>query len=195
MRDWYDIYKERMNEHYASVIRAKYNFLIDAICNAHATKVVELGCGAGNITRAVRERVPGRDFTMIDSCHQMLGLAIENNRKSKCTFVCADILDESIFDHMDAKSTIVHSHGVLEHFSNEDILKIIDNSDLLADQQFHYVPSDKYDKPSRGDERLMSIEWWDCTLRGCLRGHKYSITEFNHGKDLLLKIWRPYEHL
>lgn len=58
-------------------------------------------------------------------------------------------------------NTVVVTHGVLEHFQDTDIQQIVqtyDNENVLF--QAHYVPTSKYEAPSYGDERLMSVESW-----------------------------------
>ena len=87
MKDWYDIYKERMNERYANKIRTKYAPFITEILATGSCKYIEIGCGAGNITKAIREKDRNLSMhTLIDNCPKMLGLAIENNPESKVQF-------------------------------------------------------------------------------------------------------------
>jgi hypothetical protein len=78
---------------------------------------------------------------------------------------------------------VIHSHGLLEHFSDEDIRKIIkascnDGARVIV----HYVPSDRYEQPSFGDERLMSAGQWHEIVA------PHNIIEFNDGYDLAL-VW------
>ena len=61
---------------------------------------------------------------------------------------------------------MVVTHGVLEHFSDDDIMKIIstyDNDNVLF--QAHYVPTDRYKSPSFGDERLLAPEAWNALIK------------------------------
>lgn len=56
---------------------------------------------------------------------------------------------------------MVVTHGVLEHFEDEDIIAIMETyKDRNVRFHAHYVPTDKYEKPSFGDERLMPVSKW-----------------------------------
>lgn len=196
MQDWYDIYKERMNSRYLEHVRTKYAPLIQAIIDPAAKYYFEVGCGAGNITRHVRDWVRGESarFYMIDICPRMLSLAMENNPDDRCYFQRADITKLKPREESYRRDkAVVHSHGVLEHFSDKQIIDIISSAADLADTQVHYVPSNKYDAPSRGDERLMSPQQWFRILQRASLGNglpKVNVFEFNGGKDLILHLGR-----
>lgn len=193
MKSWYDIYKDRMNDHYSSHVKKKYAPFIKAIHDTmrplHNVEYVELGCGAGNITRALRELEPDSYFSLVDNCPKMLSLAIENNQSPNCQFSCADV---SKYSHVswDVNHSVVHSHGVLEHFSDEDIRSIITLADSTSHHQVHYVPGAKYEKPSRGDERLLTVDQWSKILSTVDRPLKFEIEEFNSGYDFIIKLTR-----
>ena len=62
----------------------------------------------------------------------------------------------SIFDFEYPQDVLKVSHGVLEHFNDDDIKMICEN----CPHSIHYVPLDKYVTPSFGDERLLPYEHW-----------------------------------
>ncbi len=175
---WLDFYTVRNNKSYYNHIRDKYSPFIDKIsecilANNYQT-IVELGCGIGSITRSLIERFPTKIYDVVDKDKEMLNLCISNlSYLSTIQFWKADILKTSF------GGDIIHSHGVLEHFSDSQIRKII--SLQKGKTLLHYVPSNKYDNPSFGDERLMSPEQWEkiCSPDETI--------EFNDGYDLILK--------
>jgi len=156
MTPWYDIYRERMNSLYREHVARKYAPFLKALFEVkHARYTTEIGCGAGNITRLLREmrdeKTYGhRYYHLIDNCPKMLGLAVENNPVDNCKFQVADIVKVS------QTSDLIHSHGLLEHFDNLTIQCVVEMGMEASPVQIHYVPGAKYDAPSRGDERLMS---------------------------------------
>lgn len=188
---WYDFYKDRINERYRRHLTRKYGFLVNSVAETDYENYVEIGCGAGNITRLVRDiHNSEANYTLVDNCPRMLSLSIENNQHHNCNFKISDVRKRLAHGFNDTE-TLVHSHGLLEHFSNEDIIKIIDEADAISNEQFHYVPSDKYDEPSFGDERLLSPRQWEAILS--LQGQVgFDIKEFNEGKDLLIHIYRNH---
>lgn len=184
MTPWYEIYKERMNERYLEHVANKYAPFIERVHAQDASTLVEIGCGAGTITRILREmREETGWYTLVDNCPKMLGLAVENNPTHRALFKCQDIRWGWFSDDR-SHSAVVHSHGVLEHFGDEDIRKIVDLSMRSGHAQVHYVPGAKYETPSRGDERLMTPEQWD----EILSGFKRRISTFNDGYDIIIEI-------
>ncbi len=179
------------NNDYRGVFRAKYSrFMEEIIINikriSHRleTPVIlkEEGCGIGTVSLAISEM----EKSLVDS----LGLAEDSEMKEVSKVIFADIatpmlnlcykntrpiysgdylgtvpffysrenICETKFFEM---ATLVVTHGVLEHFSDDDITKIIStyNDDNVLFQA-HYVPTDHYETPSFGDERLLSVETW-----------------------------------
>lgn len=183
MTPWYEIYRERMNARYLEHVTVKYAPFIQALYKTRGRIMTEIGCGAGNITRIVREMSETNQwFHLTDSCPKMLSLAIENNPDPRCNFSCADIRK-----WVPAECDVVHSHGLLEHFDDADIRHIVENMFYAAPIQLHYVPGAKYEKPSRGDERLLSPAQWETILKKL--GH-VAVTTFNDGYDMILRIER-----
>lgn len=191
MKSWYEIYSERMNQKYFSHVKFKYSPFIDTIiaggiCDPLINTFVELGCGAGNITKALIECVPARfKFLMIDNCPQMLRLAMQNNPFAQA--YSHNILNTSNFHYQSSGSALVHSHGVLEHFNDSDINMIISNNRNC--DQIHYVPGTLYKVPSRGDERLMGIDEWNRILK-TNNDVRFDLSSFNDGYDIIIKTWR-----
>lgn len=185
MKAWYDIYKERMNKKYRQHIQFRYKPFIREIVKAvekldtTAPWIYELGCGAANISASVHllsERVY-IGHVLVDICPRMLSLAMENMRQVQAAAMYAQksILDLPVYW---PKPDLVHSHGVLEHFTDEEIISIVERHKGVP--QYHYVPGAKYKTPSRGDERLMTEEQW----RNIYPFKK--IKTFNNGYDFIL---------
>lgn len=89
---------------------------------------------------------------------------------------------KSILDVVEEKWDTIHSHGVLEHFDQEDVKTIIKNQLAAAEVLVHYVPGNKHKTPSFGDERLLSLDEWKKMVRPT---HAFA---FNDDHDYVL-IW------
>lgn len=183
MTAWVDFYRGRCNERYFGYFTRKYAPFIDAIVehSRPSDDFLEVGCGTANTTRALIERLTEADYwyAATDIDLDMLTLADRNRGDLAISFSQADARDVPTYP-----PDIVHSHGLLEHFDDKSIRQIITAAALGgARASIHYVPSAKYEKPSFGDERLMTAaEWY-------LIGEPSSIIEFNDGYDLAL-IWK-----
>ena len=180
MKPWIDIYKDRLNNQYYEFFKKQYQPFLEQLKKYSRGINHEIGCGMGNSTRFLKEYNSSNyiDYFCYDLCPEMLSLAMKNIQSDRVLYQNINVLDISVY-HL--PSGLVHSHGVLEHFSDEEIKTILDKFD--REFQVHYVPSDKWITPSRGDERLLSKEYWQDNFE------PDEIIEFNEGKDLIL-IWK-----
>jgi SAM-dependent methyltransferase len=178
MIPWIDIYRDRLNSTYYAYFKERYRPFLNYVVREQSSSYTELGCGMANTTRFIHEEQSSYYSNCIDICPEMLKLAIDNtNGLDEIHYVRRSILDDSL--PIDPVET-VHSHGVLEHFSNKEIKTILNI--YRQSRQVHYVPSSKYKSPSRGDERLLSKSYWKKHFKPT------KIIEFNDGHDLIL-IW------
>ena len=176
---WHEVYLHRMGDGYYKYFTDRYlpflKEVYDLLKNDVPSDglVAEIGCGMGNTTRFINELNCENPLMLIDNSAEMLMMAMLNvGENSSAVYHYNDLMKA-----IENNYAMIHSHGVLEHFSDEDIEKIINcNTEI----QIHYVPTDKYDEPSRGDERLLSVEKW-VELTKPTR-----IMTFNDGKDLII---------
>lgn len=148
-KDWYTFYKDRVNSTYQDYFEERYDPFLKRIKSLLTDKreIYELGCGIGSISKALSK--DGISFAGIDKDPYMVRLA-NTNTNSK------NFYSENILDTVLPYGTLKVTHGVLEHFEDAAI-KYITNR---CPNSIHYVPLDKYEKPSFGDERLLSVEYW-----------------------------------
>ena len=146
-------------------------------------RVIEVGCGLATITAILAEHTDAvRNEKFIGyRCYDVSPDMVEYARQNLPEGYPVELGDARMPTHR--LPDIVHSHGLLEHFSDADIRKIIDAERRDgARSAIHYVPSHKYKTPSFGDERLMTAQQWEAICRP-----KY-IVEFNDGYDYCL-VW------
>lgn len=203
---WSSFYKDRVNnEEYFSYFCKRYNrFLLEILFNINGFSTIcpnlilkEEGCGIGNITKALsnvdKSIVNYKDLKidkiiLSDLDNDMLRLCIENlsNIYNGGYFknVPKIFNKENIFqDKFFESDTVVVTHGVLEHFNDVDIYKILSTyNDRNVLFQAHYVPTNKYTTQSFGDERLLSVEEWVSLVKPT-----YYIVD-NNGCDLYMFI-------
>ncbi|RHV96955.1 class I SAM-dependent methyltransferase [Odoribacter sp. OF09-27XD] len=200
MSKWADYYKDRVNnKKYEDAFRRKYDLFlgyiakrIDSSINRKTgfrkINIKEEGCGIGTVSKLVGSFFAPYLFIFSDIDPEMIKLCDINNslhspdfvrNEIKSNFLVEDILSS---DKTYVPNSFVVTHGVLEHFSTEDVKSIIDgyNSNDLVTGHIHYVPTDKYTTPSFGDERLCSVDEWVDLVNPT----RYIID--NCGKDLYL---------
>lgn len=187
---WEEFYKPRMNESYQAYFRQRYSPFLKCIVSyvKGPSLLMEVGCGTGNVTAELHRAIPRNEnfYTVHDRCPKMLRLAKKNIKYGPTFFYKNDIVERITCPiYFGGVPKIVHGHGVLEHLTDDQIRSTLAKQLKLGKVVIHYVPSNKYETPSFGDERLMSAEEWQ---RIC---NPTKIIPFNDGYDLIL-IWeRP----
>lgn len=172
-RTWVEFYQYRINSSYHLHFITKYAHFLDMIyqecMRQNNPHIFEIGCGIGSISKALKPY--NIEYSGFDLSHEMVALANENLGSDK--FFQGDLFTMAI-----PVDTVNVTHGLLEHFSDETI-------EALRPKLVHsinYVPLDKYETPSFGDERLLPLEHW----LELLKPSEYFT--FNNGYDLCFKI-------
>lgn len=143
--DWYNFYEARINSSYQQYFERRYEPFLEVINQLKTSQgIFELGCGIGSVSKAIGGKFEGVDLNL-----GMVMLANQNTQTE--SFKQGDI-----FDTLVEVSTLKVTHGVLEHFDDEQIQTICE----MNPNSIHYVPLDKYKTPSFGDERLLPYEYW-----------------------------------
>ncbi|WP_368508108.1 class I SAM-dependent methyltransferase [Bradyrhizobium lupini] len=179
MSPWATFYEGRANASYLEYAKQRYRVFIDAICSriTAGDTVLELGAGTGTITAALEPIIELATLVATDIDPDQLATM---SKRFEDTDILVQRLDATS-GHAVTSADVVHSHGMLEHFDDETIRKVIDSYRGIAHSQVHYVPG-LYPKPTFGDERLMPVErWWDIVKPS-------QIITFNDGLDYALVI-------
>ncbi|UKH48767.1 hypothetical protein QNH07_gp02 [Aeromonas phage BUCT696] len=182
---WAEMYRSRIGSSYPAYCRQQYRPFLQAIrdyMDACPIGVIrEEGCGIATITKIL---VQDADLSRFDFAAFDSNLEQVRNAESNLAGENADVavFYGDIFDKF-YPVELIHSHGVLEHFSDEDIQRILDRQLSEAKIVVHYVPLIGWDHQSYGDERLLPIDHWKVI-------HKPTYWQtFNNGKDAVL-VWR-----
>lgn len=132
----------------------------------------EIVVSANNKAEAKRKAIERLQRKKITS---LIRKSWPDNKKE--VYVKENICEPKFFESF----TVVVTHGVLEHFSDTDITRIVStyNNDKVLFQA-HYVPTCQYASPSFGDERLLPIDYWITLVKP-----DYYLLD-NNGKDLYM---------
>lgn len=174
MSQWSKFYKFRVGDSYPAYCKKKYAPFLKHI-NSYDS-LSEEGCGIATMTKIIYEN--GKKYSVFDKCSEQLLLASKNIFGMNIRIEQSDILKHKYNKNPD----IIISHGVLEHFNDRNIKKIIKRQLESCSKLIHYVPLDKWITPSFGDERLLPISYWDSLV------NPDYIEKFNDDKDAVL-IW------
>ena len=115
-----------------------YNDSYDFICNSilkDKAKILDIGCGPGNITRYLLSKRPDYDIFGIDVAENMIALATRNNPKA--TF---EIMDSRNIRDLNTKYDGIVCGFCLPYLSQSECLQLISDAyNLLSESGSFYV--------------------------------------------------------
>ena len=164
--DWYQIYldeiklKDNLNNYIIYKVSHKRKFINLIKKYSKNKKIIECGCGTAIISTYIASL--GYDVTAVDIDKKILNLAKKIAKdfpsSNKPVFEEKDIINSKIKDHYD----VAFSNGVLEHFSDREIKKILKNHLSFADYLVIGIPTKFFDQKEAlyGDERFLKISYW-----------------------------------
>lgn len=151
-------------------------------------RILEAGCGTGALSICLSKR--GFRVTATDIDEKMLKIAKEINKYSpnkvilkKCNLFKLNY-PLNFFD-------VVFSHGVLEHFPDEDIISLLNIELKIAKTVIISVPSNYFREKDKmfGNERFLSRRKWE-EIIGKTNGSVIEEFGFHY-----LKGWQRFWHI
>ena len=193
MEEWRVLYERQMAkfddiDNYIMKNLKKKKVYLDAIKKySKNKKIIECGCGTGKISTYFQNN--GYFVTAVDIDNNILKLAkkvVENSSFTEFPkFEVMSILD---LKYKDKSFDVAFSNGVLEHFSDNDIIKILKEEIRIANVVVFGVPSKYFNDNEfmHGDERYLTKEEW----RSLMSRAKGKILEENafHSQSLKKRI-------
>ena len=202
---WYEVYlkdieKKGTLENYVEDKIENKKILINLIKKyAKGNKLIEAGSGTGVLSTYMASL--GYDVIGIDIDKDILNLskkiAKSYNSKNKPTFK-----NKSIFELNYKKNNfdVSFSNGVLEHFTNEQIIETLKQQMKISKIVIFGIPTKYFNQKEAmyGDERYMSYKFWRKLINdasGTILEEK-SMHYMNKRKRLLnyKKIFKPYPY-
>ena len=167
MKTWYQIYMNEIDEkgsisnYINDKIKTKKNLINLIKKYSPNKKIIEAGCGTGILSTYLASQ--GFESTAIDIDKDILNLSkkISKEYGSKTTpkFMIDSILE---LKYKKNEFDVSFSNGVLEHFSDKDIIKTLKKQMNIASTVIVGIPTKYFDDDEAmyGDERFLKIKYW-----------------------------------
>lgn len=161
MADWVALFKSSERNLFSQCINNR--MLIELVIQntPKGGKVMEAGCGTALLSLILADY--GYDVTALDYTEEVLGYAQARvgSNSLNIKFMQGDILElTSMFDNR-YFDTVCHS-GVMEHFSDKDIVASLSEQKMIAKKVIFNIPNNRNKLlPGHfGDERFLNNEKW-----------------------------------
>lgn len=126
------LYEEKFM--HLDLYNTSYDYILNALVNQRA-KILEIGCGPGNITRYLLSRRPDLDIFGIDIAGNMIELAKKNNPTARFA-----VMDSRQIAALETKYDGIVCGFCLPYLSYGDCTKLIEDSyRLLTDNGLIYL--------------------------------------------------------
>jgi len=177
MNTWNEYYDEFTIKDLFGNLYGQKEFANELVSLPRASKILEVGTGSG--TFSILLSWLGFSITSIDLDPKVIEQAEANAEKfnAKITFQIADTFKLPFPN--DSFDVIFHQ-GLLEHFNNEDIRRILNEQLRVAKRVIFSVPNNLYPRRDFGNERLMDKSTWENILSQykILKSQNYSPKRF-----------------
>lgn len=166
-KTWYEIYIDEINEkgsisnYVNDKIKTKKNLINLIKKYSPNKKLIESGSGTGILSTYLASL--GFDSVAIDIDKDILNLskkiAKEYGAKNKPKFMINSILK---LNYKNKEFDVSFSNGVLEHFSDKEIIKTIKKQLKIANTVIVGIPTKYFDDDEAmyGDERFLKLKFW-----------------------------------
>lgn len=159
--NWHKYYQTPLSlEGLLGNLYGQKEFLL-TIVDSPAKKLLEVGTGSGGMSLFFSWL--GRDVTAIDLDPEVIAKAKTEVARfnGRVTFEVADAFK---LPYPDQSFDLVFHQGLLEHFSDNDIHRLLGEQLRVAKQVVFSVPNKYYPRKDYGNERLMSQAEWERIL-------------------------------
>lgn len=130
-------------------------------------KLLEMGFGTGYT--AIYLAKQGYDINGIDISSKLVVKATAEalRQDAEVMFWEGDMFDMplAMFKDIGRKFKVIYHQGVLEHYSDEEIVKALKLQVPLCEHLIFSVPSNHYPTQDFGDERFLNVDQWKEILK------------------------------
>ena len=165
MSKWSSLYENEITQ--TSIDKYIYHKLknkknVIKLINKYAYNNQIMECGAGTGILALHLSTMNYYVTALDSDKDMIDLSkryfLNKFKDAKINYICSDIRDITVAEKFD----VIYSIGILEHYSDSDIIDLINKQISMCNTVIFGIPTRYFDEDKKmyGNERYLSIRYW-----------------------------------
>lgn len=129
-------------------------------------KIIELGAGTGVLALYISS-MNNNKVDALDKDHDMISLSkkyfLPKFEKSNINYICDDIRSLNVIDKYD----VCYSIGILEHYSDDEIIDLIDKQTSISEYVIFGIPTKYFDEDKKmyGNERYLPLKYWKSLIK------------------------------
>lgn len=176
-KSWANYYKDlKINEEILNKNIEEHIFFINKIKELAnlSQPILETGVGSGLMSIYLARS--GYDVVGIDNDKEVIKQADENNKLlgTKVKNIYSDLFKTSF---KSKQFRLAFSQGTMEHFSNKQVLRALEELTRIAEVVIFSVPTIGWGRLDYGDERILSKKYWEYLLGDCIKEATYYIED------------------
>lgn len=156
---WHDFYAGSYDLSAYLANLARHSRFIESILAGQPKRLLEVGTGSG--TMSVFLSSFGYDVTSIDNDEGVLSVACKTSEafRGSARYELADAFN---LPYENGEFDVAFSQGLMEHFSDEEIVRLLGEQLRVARVTVFSVPNNYYGQGGEfGDERFLTKERWE----------------------------------
>jgi len=173
MNQTWNEYYSKHNYSFSNIL-LHYPYLIKAVFLKPKT-MLEIGCGPAQHTVFIKKIFPNIKVSVLDLDKKLLRKVKQNHSNIIENYFHMNINNKSSIKKL-PKFDLVISQGLIEHFNDENVIKIIDNFSFVANKMIFSIPSDIYQNQDFGNEVLRSKKEMEKLLKKT--GFKFKVHNY-----------------
>ena len=188
-RTWSDMYGRDMSQEEIEENIDNHKEFLNIVMSGNPSKLVEVGAGSGVMAAYFSERVD--EVVSVDNDKEVLEYAEKNCKRlsGAAKFKEEDAFNMSFDDN---SFDVAFSQGFFEHFSDDDIRRLLKEQLRVAKAVVFSVPTAYYRNRDFGNERLLSVGKWRDILKDFNVADDREYLYLRRKKNFLIKLPMMY---
>lgn len=164
--DWFTYYKDHKNISPSNIF-LHWEYLFN-IMKGFPKSLLEIGCGPADHSMFLLKLFPWIHISLIDLDIKIINLLKKRHKNKINKYYICDVMDQKEIINLKFKENqfdVVYSQGLMEHFTDNELKKVITNFLPYTKKMIFSIPGENYPSHDYGDEILRNKNDLDRILK------------------------------
>ena len=157
-KSWFNYYQKNKSITISNLLL--HWFYLTNILFSRPKKMLEVGCGSADHSLFLKKLIPSLNVSLLDIDRRIINRLKKKLTKKIDKFYFCDLLKRVDLNKKfgQRQYDLIYSQGLMEHFNDQEFIKIIKNLLPYTNKMLHSLPSENYPTRDFGNEILRSRE-------------------------------------